>query len=76
MHWIYGWGIAYGIYVWISTLVMGYLMGRLFWVGCGFFSWGDGGGEEESRAGTADSFSQDDASLQTALFMTRLYIIY
>jgi hypothetical protein len=48
MHWIYGWGFAYGIYVWISTLVMGNLMGRRFWVGCGFFSWGGGRGEEET----------------------------
>ncbi len=24
------------------------LMGRRFWVGCGFFSLGDGGGEEET----------------------------
>ncbi len=23
-------------------------MGRRFWVGCGFFSWGDGGKEEET----------------------------
>jgi hypothetical protein len=23
-------------------------MGRRFWVGCGFFSWGNGGGEEET----------------------------
>ncbi len=23
------------------------MTGRRFWVGCGFFSWGDGGGEEE-----------------------------
>ncbi len=23
------------------------LMGRRFWVGCGFFSWGAGGGEEK-----------------------------
>jgi hypothetical protein len=36
MDWIYGWGLVYGIYDWISTLVMGDLMGRRFWVGCGF----------------------------------------
>jgi hypothetical protein len=23
-------------------------MGTCFWVGCGFFSWGDKGGEEET----------------------------
>ena len=23
LHWIRGWGLAYGIYAWISTLVMG-----------------------------------------------------
>ena len=39
----------YGIYPWVSALVMGNLMGRRFWVGCGwFFSWGEGGGEEET----------------------------
>jgi hypothetical protein len=27
----------------------GNLMGRHFWVGCGFFSWGDGGGQEETQ---------------------------
>jgi hypothetical protein len=53
---------------------MGNLMGRNFWVGCGFFSWGDGGGEEETPGqSTTESFSEDDTSLRTVLFM--LYII-
>ena len=76
MHWIYGWGLDYGIYVWISTLVIGDLMGSRFWVGCGFFSWGDGGGEEEASGHVLMSrFSQDYARFQTAPFFM-LYIIY
>jgi hypothetical protein len=66
-------GTVHGIYPWVNTLVMGNLMGRHFWVGCGFFSWGGGGGEEETPGqSTAESFSQDDTSLRTALF----YVIY
>jgi hypothetical protein len=34
LHWIHGWGLAYGIYAWISTLAMKDLMGGRFWVGC------------------------------------------
>jgi hypothetical protein len=34
------------------------LIGRRFWVGCGFFSWGSRGGEEETPGqSTAESFS-------------------
>jgi hypothetical protein len=62
MHWIRGWGLAYGIYPWVSTLVMGDLMGRHFWVGCWFFSWWGGGGEEELQDTTSEAFSQDDTS--------------
>jgi hypothetical protein len=61
------------IYLWVSALVMGilmgYVVGRLWMV----FSWGGVGGEE----GTPYHglfFSLDDASFQTVLFM--LYIIY
>jgi hypothetical protein len=50
------------------------LMGNRFWVGCGFFLGGTGEGKRNSRARTAESFSQNDESLQTALFM--LYITY
>ncbi len=28
---------VYGIYPWVNVLVMGNLMGRRFWVGCGWF---------------------------------------
>jgi hypothetical protein len=31
MHWIHGWGLAYGIYPWDTALVMEDLMGRHFW---------------------------------------------
>jgi hypothetical protein len=43
-------------------------MGRRFWVGCGFFSWGNGGGEVETPGQVVESFSQDDTSLRTTLF--------
>ena len=35
MHWIRKWGLSYGIYLWVSTLVME-IEGRRFWVerGC------------------------------------------
>jgi hypothetical protein len=43
-------GTDQGIYPWVSTLVMGNLMGRRFWVGRGcFFSGGIGGGEAELK---------------------------
>ncbi len=71
MHWIRGWGLAYGIYPGGSALVMGDLMGRRFWVGCWFFSWGVGGGEEELQGTAAEAFSQDDASSKQSL-----YVIY
>ncbi len=46
------------------------LMGRRFWVGCGFFFLGERGrGRGNSRASTVESFSQDDTSLRTTLFM-------
>jgi hypothetical protein len=50
MHWIREWGLAYGIYPWVSTLVME-TEGRLFWVerGC-FFLGGAGEGKRNSRA--------------------------
>ena len=59
MHWIRGWGLAYGIYPWDNALVIGDLMGRHFRVGCGSFSWGGGAGEEDSPGHTAESFSQE-----------------
>ena len=48
MHWIRGWGLAYGIYPWGSALVIGDLMGRRFgWV-VGFFLGGAGEGKREA----------------------------
>ena len=57
MHWIRGWGLAYGIYPWQST-GDGRFDGEAFWMGGGFFSWGGGGGEEELQGTTAETFSQ------------------
>ena len=73
MHWIRGWGLAYGIYPWGSALVMGNMMGRRFWVGRGcFFSGRGGGGKRDSRARTVETFSQDDTSSK----QTWVYVIY
>ena len=49
MHWIREWGLSYGIYPWVSTLVME-IEGRRFWVerGC-FFLGGSGEGKRNSR---------------------------
>jgi hypothetical protein len=66
-------GTAQGIYPWVSTLVMGNLMGRRFWVGRGcFFLGGVGEGRRNSRARTAETFSQDDASSKQPW----VYVIY
>ena len=52
-----------------STLVMGNLMGRRFWVGRGcFFLGGRGRGRGSVRASTAESFSQDDALSNSPIF--------
>jgi hypothetical protein len=50
MYWVREWGIAYGNYPWVSTLVME-TEGRRFWVerGC-FFLGGVGEGKRNSRA--------------------------
>jgi hypothetical protein len=74
IHWIHEWGLAYGIYPWVSTLVME-IEGRRFWVerGC-FFSGGGGGGEEELQGTTVETFSQDDASSKQPCLCYILYI--
>jgi hypothetical protein len=48
-----------------------------FWVGCGFFSWGVGGGEAETAdlSSTPESFSEDDMSFRT-LWPFLCYILY
>ena len=53
MHWIRGWGLAYGVCPWGIALVMGDLMEDILgWVVDGFslgpLSGGGGGGEEET----------------------------
>jgi hypothetical protein len=55
-------GTDYGIYSWVSALVMGILMGRRFWVGCGLFFWTGRGGEEKASGHVQQGwFSLDDA---------------
>ncbi len=59
-------GTDQGIYPWVSTLVIGNLMGRRFWVGRGFFFlWIPG-------RRTAETFSQDDTSSKHPW----VYVIY
>ena len=43
-------------------------------MGCGFFSWGDGAGEEELQGTTAETFSQTTRVPNGPVYM--LYIIY
>jgi hypothetical protein len=42
-------GTDQGIYPWVGTVVMGNLMGRLFWVGRGCFFLGGRGGKRKSQ---------------------------
>jgi hypothetical protein len=53
IHWIHGWGIAYGIYPWGSALVMGKFDGETFLGGLLIFFLG--GGRESARAQSAGS---------------------
>ncbi len=74
IHWIRGWGLAYGIYPW-GALVMGDLMGRYFgWV-VDFFLGGSGEGKRNSRARLPRRFRRR-REFQTALYICLLYIIY
>ena len=73
LHWIHGWGLAYGIYPWDSTLVMGKFDGETFLGGLLIFSWGGGGGRESARARSAGSVTgRHTLSNRPILF----YIIY
>ena len=80
MHWVRGWGLAYGVCPWGGALVVGDLMGRHFGVGCGWFFFralvggGRGRGRGNSGARPAESFSQDDAGFRTAFLCYILYI--
>ncbi len=68
-------GTDYGIYPWVGTLVMGNLMERRFWVGCGwFFLGGPGRGRGNSRTRPAWSFFRWTTRVPKQLFM--LHIIY
>jgi hypothetical protein len=51
MHWIHGWGLAYGIYPWGSALVMGKFDGETFLGGLLIFFLGGRGGKRK-RQGT------------------------
>jgi hypothetical protein len=68
-------GSDQGIYPWVSTLVMGSLMGRRFWVGrvCFFSGWG-GGGKWNSSDRKAQTFFAGRLEFQTALGVC--YILY
>jgi hypothetical protein len=68
MHWIREWGLAYGIYPWVITLVME-IEGRRFWVERGRFFLG-----EELQDTTAETFSQDDTSSKQPCLCYILYI--
>ncbi len=74
MHWIHGWGLAYGIYPWGNALVMGDLMRRHFgWV-VDFFLGGAGEGKRNSRTRLSRWFRRR-REFQTAL-LYMIYIIY
>jgi hypothetical protein len=45
MHWIHGWGLLYGIYPWVSVLVMGKFDGETFFGGLLIFFFGGWGGK-------------------------------
>jgi hypothetical protein len=65
LHWIHGWGLAYGIYPWGSALVMGKFDGETFLGGLLIFFLGGRGGKRKhqgtvSRVGrwTTHTFKQ------------------
>ncbi len=62
-------GTVYGIYPWVGALVMGNLMGRFFWVGCGWFFWVGRGGEEKGSV-----FTGRRAFLNSPIFYVVYYI--
>ncbi len=49
MHWIHGWGLAYGIYPWGSSLVMGKFDGETFLGGLLIFFLGGWGGKRKRQ---------------------------
>jgi hypothetical protein len=49
MHWIHGWGLAYGIYPWVSALVMGKFDGKTFLGGLLIFFLGGRGGKRKRQ---------------------------
>ena len=73
MHWIREWGLAYGIYPWVSTLVME-IEGRRFWVERGCFFWGGRGRGRGTPGHDCRDVFAGRREFQTSLFM--LYIIY
>jgi hypothetical protein len=73
MHWIREWGLSYGIYPWVSTLVME-IEGRRFWVERGCFFWGGRGRGRGTPGHDCRDVFAGRREFQTSLFM--LYIIY
>ena len=76
MHWIRGWGLAYGIYPWQRT-GDGRFDGEAFWMGCGFCFWGGGGGEEELQGTTAEMmFMHMQSMLLYVICLLHVYVCY
>jgi hypothetical protein len=73
MYWAREWGLPYGIYPWVSTLVMGNLMGRRFCVGRGCFFWGERGRGRGTPGHDCRDVFAGRREFQTTLM---LYIIY
>ena len=73
MHWIREWGLVYGIYPWVTTLVMEF-EGRRFWVERGCFFWGGRGRGRGTPGHDCRDVFAGRREFQTSLFM--LYIIY
>jgi hypothetical protein len=75
MHWIHGWGLAYGIYPWGSGLVMEDLMGRHFLGGLLIFSWGGGWGKRK-RQGTVSKVGRWTTSAFKQTHFVLYYILH
>ncbi len=74
IHWIHGWRLAYGIYPWVSALVMGKFDGETFFGWVVDFFLGGAGGEEKESGHDQQGRSLDDTRFQTVPFCFTLYI--
>jgi hypothetical protein len=69
-------GTDQGIYPWVSTLVMGNLMGRRFWVGRGCFCLGgQGRGRGSVRTVLMSRFSGRHVFSNSRIFYVIYYIL-